>query len=158
MRVVGDGALGGVGLSHMEVFAEINFLRKRIVDYFILASRNANLPLTHDVGSVGDFQSVPNIVIRNQNADSATGEEFYHFLYVRDRNRVDSGERLVKEQEFRLNLYAGCLRMFPIENSSIKFSRYCFFSERDKSFLVSRIDQMFSSTVSFLKTLGSCGR
>ena len=50
---------------------------------------------------------------------------------------------------------AYCVRMRPIANSSINSSRRSFFCVCVKSERVSRIDQMFSSTVSFLNTLGS---
>lgn len=44
---------------------------------------------------------------------------------------------------------AGRLRMRPIANSSINSSSLCFFSDLERSLRVSKIDQMFSSTVSF---------
>ena len=56
------------------------------------------------------------------------------------------------------SVIACCPLIFPISNSLMSCSSLIFFSSNERSRLVSRIAQIFSSTVSFLNTDGSCGR
>ena len=63
---------------------------------------------------------------------------------------------LLRSPPESVNAY--CFLILPIENSSISSSSLSFFFSRLRSRLVSRTDQIFSSTVSFLNTEGSCGR
>jgi len=53
-----------------------------------------------DERPVDELEGFSNVVIRNKHPDSPSGELSHHVANITDRNRVNSGEGLVKEHEF----------------------------------------------------------
>src|SRR5207244_11667983 len=66
-------------------------------------SRSAALEndaVMNDVGAVGDAQGFSNVVVRDEDADSAVAQMKDDFLNVRHRDGIDARERLVEQDEF----------------------------------------------------------
>ena len=61
-----------------------------------------NDPAVHDVRAIRDAQRLPHIMIGDEHPDPSVAKMENDLLDIGDRNRIDSGERLVKEDELRL--------------------------------------------------------
>ena len=52
-----------------------------------------------DERRVDEFEGFADVVIRNKHPDSPSGELSHQLANITDRNRINSGERLVEEHE-----------------------------------------------------------
>jgi hypothetical protein len=62
-----------------------------------------NLAGVDYISAVDDGQSLADVVVRDEDSDPGRRQAAYDRLDVEDRERVDSGERLVEQEEIGLN-------------------------------------------------------
>src|SRR3990172_8893042 len=74
-----------------EVISEIQLFRGGVVDQGIRITAQVNPAFKHDIGPVGDLQSLPDIVIGNQNSDTARPESGNYRFYFIHPHLVDTG-------------------------------------------------------------------
>jgi len=55
-----------------------------------------------DIGTIDDFEGYTHVVIGNEDSDPAILEMSNQLAYVGHRDRIDTGQRLVEEDEMRL--------------------------------------------------------
>ena len=82
-----------------ESFSEVDTSHGGVVEYGRGWSICNDVPLIDDVGAITDIEGVPDIVIRDQNAQSPFGEPFDLFLDFGNGNRIDPGKRFVQKHE-----------------------------------------------------------
>ena len=85
------------------MFPEIDRAHIRIGEDLLGCPLGQHGALVDDVGPAADAKGLADIVVGDQDADIAFGELRDDALDVDHRDRVDPGERLVEEYEFRLN-------------------------------------------------------
>src|SRR5918999_3878683 len=64
-------------------------------------ARGQDRTFVDDVSAIADTQRFTHVMIRNEDADAALLQEPYDALDVEHRDRVDTGERLVEQDEGR---------------------------------------------------------
>src|SRR5205823_3912848 len=74
-----------------------------------------DLSVIYYIRSVGNRQSLADIMIGDQYADAALAQLLQDALYINHRNRVNPGKRLVEQNESRFDHQAPCnLRSAPL--------------------------------------------
>ena len=89
-------------LVEAERFAEVHLAHLGISLEFSRRAGAEDLAVRNDVSPVGDAQRLAHIVIRDENPDAAFLQLTDELLDVRDRNRIDTSERLIEEQKRRI--------------------------------------------------------
>src|SRR3982750_1024534 len=84
-----------------ETLSEIDLPDGRITGQCKRRARTEYLSRMNYIGPIHDAQSLADIVVRDEHADARRGQPADDLLDVEDRDRVDSGERLVEQQEIR---------------------------------------------------------
>lgn len=142
-------------------------------DIICLAGKQ-DLAVGEDVRFVYDAQRLTDIVIRDEDADAAGLEVHDNALDILDRQRVDTGEWFIQqdeggiEREGTRDLHAPPLtageriapRVFDMGDMEFLQQRFCFsiFAFSLRSLRVSRRDIRLSQTVIFRNMEASCGR
>ena len=85
-----------------EVLAEIEAAHIGIVDDLARRALGQDLTLMDDERAVDEFERFTDVVICNKHPDSPIGKLSHHLAYITDRNRINSGEGLIKEHELRV--------------------------------------------------------
>src|SRR3954468_8851113 len=85
--------------SHPEVSAQVHPPHTVVVDNLLGMSGGEDRALVDDVGAVADAEGLAHVVVGDEHADAALLEEADDALDVEDRDRIDAGKRLVKEDE-----------------------------------------------------------
>src|SRR4029453_3902755 len=91
------------GLTNKKKTLEAEFLAKvktpdvRIIADSVRIALRQYFPGIDGVGSGGQSQRFPDIVVGNQHADAAIGEMADQILNVPDRDRIDAGKRFVEQ-------------------------------------------------------------
>src|SRR5262245_17284555 len=88
--------------SEAEALAQIEAAHIRVVDDFLRRALGQDLALMDDERTVDELEGLTNVVIRNKHPDFPSGKLSHQLAYITDRNRVNSGEGLVKEHELRM--------------------------------------------------------
>src|SRR5438067_3719839 len=83
----------------VETGAEVFGNGDRIVDNLLRRAVRPHHPILDQVAAVRDFQSLANIVVREQNADPLLTERANDFANVRDGDGIDAGEWLIEENQ-----------------------------------------------------------
>src|SRR5438309_6934130 len=81
-----------------ELLPEIDLPGDRIVGNLAGRPRDEDLAVVEDVGSIGDRERFADVVVGDQDADSAVAQSRDDLLDVGDRDRIDAGEGLVQQQ------------------------------------------------------------
>src|SRR5690348_17235627 len=79
----------------IELFAEIEAAHIGVVDDFLRRAFGQDLALMDDESAVDELESLSHVVIRNKHPDSPSGKLSHQLANITDRNRINSGERLV---------------------------------------------------------------
>src|SRR5262249_7212212 len=66
-------------------------------------SRPEDSPFGDDVSAIRNAQRLANIVVRNQNSDPACLQIEDDLLQLQNRNRIDTAERLIQQNEIWLD-------------------------------------------------------
>src|SRR3989344_1396184 len=101
-RNCSEGFMDCSGASHAEVLAEVDLADVGVLDDLGRATFGQHPALADDVGAVADAQRLAHVVIGDEHTDAAGLEEADDALDLDDRDRVDPGEGLVKQDEARL--------------------------------------------------------
>src|SRR6185436_2549173 len=88
-------------LVQSELRAEVNPFDLLVGGEAVGGSTAENHPIMHDIGAIRNPERFPHVVVCNQHTNSALLEVKDDLLNVRDGNRVDPGERLIEQHEFR---------------------------------------------------------
>src|SRR5690606_29296068 len=96
-----DGLSIGLELKRKS-FSEIDLAHSRVGEHFVRSTAGHQLSVVQDIGIAADSKCLPNIVIRYQYSNPALAQVPDDALDVEHRDRIDAGERLVEEDEFRL--------------------------------------------------------
>src|SRR5207247_6958442 len=91
-----------LSLIQAKMIAEINSPDLRIIAQFFRAALTEYFPTFQDVCAIGDAESFPDVMIGNQHANSQIREVPDDPLKFLDGYRVNARERLVEENERRL--------------------------------------------------------
>ena len=89
--------------SHSEFFTEIQTPHVCVLGQVARRARTKYFSFSHNVSAVGDTESFAHIVIGNQNSDAAAPQVQNHTLNIVDGLGIDTGKRLVKQNELRLS-------------------------------------------------------
>ncbi len=93
---------GGISL-HSKFCAEVDPARDFTLQEVVLGTGHHDFAKIDDVGAMGDFQSISDIVVGKQHADPLLGEINSDALDLIDRNRIDTGERFIEKEELGLD-------------------------------------------------------
>src|SRR5258706_11105296 len=89
--------------AQLEVLTEINLAHKRIVGKLFGRSCFEKFSFHHQIGAIGDGKCLVNVVIADEDANIFLFEASYDTLNFFYCNRINTGKRLVKQNEFRIN-------------------------------------------------------
>jgi len=89
--------------ARVEAFAEVDALDFGIVAEVVGAPGAEDFPVVDDVGAVGDGQGFAHVVVGDQDADAVALQLEDDVLDLEHLDGVDTGERLVQQQEAGLN-------------------------------------------------------
>src|SRR4051812_27102079 len=92
----------GARMLPFEGLAEIDPLHIGILAKRFRSTGAEDLSIVNNVGPVRDGKSLADVVIRNQYSDTAALQISDNPLQLEYLNRIDSGERLVEQQEARI--------------------------------------------------------
>ena len=95
--------LVGLELAVHEVVGEVILAHYLVLRQLLRQSLEQYSPLEEQVGTVGDRESFLHVVVGNQDADIAVFQSPNDVLDVLHGNRVNAGERLIKEDELRVD-------------------------------------------------------
>src|SRR5690348_1448073 len=82
-----------------EILAEVHAANFGIIAQFRRGPGAENLAIVNNVRAICNCQSLANVVIRNQNTDARRTQVFDDSLQVHDGQGVNSGERLIQQDE-----------------------------------------------------------
>ena len=85
--------------SEAEVLAEVHLSYLVIGDDGVGTAFGQYATGVEDIGVIADSQRLPNVVVGDEHADAQAGQVLDDFLDLDHRNRVDSGEWLVEQDE-----------------------------------------------------------
>src|SRR5665647_3225503 len=80
-----------------EFLAKVKTAYIRVIDDFIRTALGQDLTGIDDIGTVGQSERFPHIVVGDQHADAAIGEMAHKILNVADRDRIDAGKGFVEQ-------------------------------------------------------------
>ena len=83
-------------------FAEIDPAHVLVGHDLVRAALHQHLAVMHDVGAIDDLQRLPDVVVGDQDADAARFEVADDALDLDHRDRIDTGEWFVEQDEARL--------------------------------------------------------
>ena len=86
-----------------KAFAEVDAAHFRVVAENVRRTSPEDLSFVDDVGTVCDRESLADIVVRDEHADTARFEVEDDLLQVEDGNRIDAGKGFVEQDEGRLD-------------------------------------------------------
>jgi hypothetical protein len=85
-----------------EVLSQIDLPYCFIINDFLRLAVRQHRSLVDDVGPVADAQRFAHVVIGDEHADAALFEKSDDFLNLQHRNRIDTCERFVEQDEARV--------------------------------------------------------
>ena len=86
---------------HGEIFTQVNLTHLMIADDLIGMALGDHRPPGQDIGAIAGAQRFPDVMLRDQDADSPLAQVQNDFLDIDDGNGIDAGERFVQEHEAR---------------------------------------------------------
>lgn len=97
----GGNRVEGLALK-LKVSTQIKATDLRIGGHELCGSLTQDTPFKEKGGFVGDGEGLLHIVVRNQDTDIAALQGINDMLNILDRNRVDTGKRLIQQDEGRV--------------------------------------------------------
>src|SRR5271155_3068298 len=82
-----------------EILTQVHLTDLRVGKNLIRRTGREHRPLTDDVRPAADSQGLADIMIGNEDADALVGQVLDYPLDIGDREGVDTGERLIQEDE-----------------------------------------------------------
>ena len=85
----------------VELFAEIDLADRLVVAQLFRNTGGEHIAVADDIGMVAGLEGLPDVVVRDQNTDVPFLQNPDDVSDFAHSNRVDAGERFVKQNEFR---------------------------------------------------------
>src|SRR3990167_8760470 len=85
------------------MLSEINSLHFSIVFEFLRSAGPEDRSIVDDIGAVSDLQGFSDVVVGDEHSDHLGFQMFNDLLNFEYRDRIDSGERLIQQDELRRN-------------------------------------------------------
>ena len=82
-----------------EVFTKVSFAHLGIVEYIASCSFGDHMALANNVGMLADIQSFTDIMIGNQNPNTAVPKVANNLFDIGNRDRIDSSKGLVEQNK-----------------------------------------------------------
>ena len=86
-------------LLHAKLLSQVDLAGDLALQELDLRPRHHDLPQVDDVGTMGDLQGIPDVVIGNEYSDSPVGQIQGDALDLVDGDRIDAGKWFIQKEK-----------------------------------------------------------